>query len=274
MQNFPDVETLIAVPPFEIAPPLPLFVSLYAIVVARYFLFAGGLYWLVCRRSEGGRWPRARRIHPRGPDPGQIRREIGWSLVSSLFFAAGGVVLLRAWADGHSLLYWEPLRYGAWWLPASFGVLALLHETYFYWTHRWMHRPRLFTLMHRTHHESRRPTPFASFSFSPWEALVQAAILPAFTFLLPIHIGVLLAFLTFMTILGVVNHLGYELYPRGFAEHPFFKWWISATHHQAHHERVSINYGLYFTFWDHWMRTQWPPFAVRAPSSEARKVPS
>ena len=39
--------------------------------------------------------------------------------------------------------------------------------------------------------------------------------MPALIFVVPIHLGVLFALLGIMTVLSVVNHLGYELYPRG-----------------------------------------------------------
>ena len=57
-----------------------------------------------------------------------------------------------------------------------------------------------------------------------------------------------------------MNHLGYELYPKGFASHPVSKWVISATHHDLHHRKVRCNYGLYFSIWDRWMGTENPHY--------------
>ncbi len=63
------------------------------------------------------------------------------------------------------------------WRGALSGAERLFYlavqDTYYYWAHRVMHHPRLFSWMHAGHHRSRQPTPFASFAFDPAEALVQ-----------------------------------------------------------------------------------------------------
>jgi sterol desaturase/sphingolipid hydroxylase (fatty acid hydroxylase superfamily) len=98
-------------------------------------------------------------------------------------------------------------------------------------------------LMHKA------PTPFAAFSFHPLEGALEALIIP-------VLIMIVLVFVMTMTVLGVVSHLGYELYPAGFARGRVTRRWISATRHQAHHRKVHFNYGLYFTFWDRWIDTR------------------
>jgi Delta7-sterol 5-desaturase len=35
---------------------------------------------------------------------------------------------------------------------------------------------------------------------------------------------------------------------------------IGATHHSLHHKQFKYNYGLYFTFWDKWKRTESPVY--------------
>ena len=57
--------------------------------------------------------------------------------------------------------------------------------------------------------------------------------------------------LAIMTIMGVGNHMGWEMFPRWLVHGPAGKWLITATHHQKHHEAYRGNYGLYFRFWDH-----------------------
>jgi sterol desaturase/sphingolipid hydroxylase (fatty acid hydroxylase superfamily) len=37
---------------------------------------------------------------------------------------------------------------------------------------------------------------------------------------------------------------------------PFLKYKTASTHHNLHHEKFKGNYGLYFTFWDKWMKTE------------------
>jgi lathosterol oxidase len=78
-------------------------------------------------------------------------------------------------------------------------------------------------------------------------------------FVVPIHVAGLLFVLTSMTIFGVINHLGYEIYPRFLVDRGVGRWFISVTHHNWHHRRFRCNYALYFRLWDIWMRTdRWP----------------
>ncbi len=240
--------------PFELPGFLETTMVLFTILTARYFCFAGAFYWLFYKRGV----PSARKLRAQNAPKERMQKEIGWSLVTSAIFAVSGAVLLHAWNLGYLRIYLKPDEYGWAWLLLSLPCLMLLHETYFYWTHRWIHHPALFRRVHLVHHESHNPTPWAAFSFHPWEALIQAIVLPGLVWLVPTHLAVLLVFLMGMTVLGVINHLGYEMYPRRFETSSFGRQIINATHHSLHHARFRGNYGLYFTFWDRWMRTETP----------------
>jgi sterol desaturase/sphingolipid hydroxylase (fatty acid hydroxylase superfamily) len=86
---------------------------------------------------------------------------------------------------------------------------------------------------------------------------------------LPIHVAGLLFVLTSMTIFGVINHLGYEIYPRFLVDRGVGRWFISVTHHNWHHRRFNCNFALYFRLWDIWMKTdRWPNvLTARAPAA-------
>jgi Delta7-sterol 5-desaturase len=225
---------------------------LFAVVLLRYLLVAGPFYWIFYHRRFG----RGRKIRAEFPPLSVIKTEIGYSVLTSALFGVSGAALLYAWKNGYTLLYSDVSDYGWTWLALSFPVLALLHETYFYWTHRLIHHPKLFRLVHRVHHISKNPTPWAAFSFHPTEALLQAVAVPLFVCFVPTHHIALVFYLMAMTVLSVINHLGFEIYPRG-AERTFVgKSLINATHHYLHHHRARGNFGLYFTFWDRWMGTQ------------------
>src|SRR3546814_11905470 len=85
-------------------------------------------------------------------------------------------------------------------------------------------------------------------SFHPLEAITGAVVIPALVFLIPIHVGVLGLVLAIMTVMGVGNHMGWEMFPRPLVHGPAGKWLITATQHQAHHAAYRGNYGLYFRF--------------------------
>jgi sterol desaturase/sphingolipid hydroxylase (fatty acid hydroxylase superfamily) len=87
-------------------------------------------------------------------------------------------------------------------------------------------------------------------SFHPLESITGAVLIPALVLLIPIHYAALLVVLTIMTIMGVTNHMGWEIFPTWLVRGPVGKWLITASHHQRHHEKYLCNFGLYFRFWD------------------------
>lgn len=216
-------------------------VAMTIIVALRYLAVSGGFAWLTKARLPG---------HYAGLDK-QIRREIGWSLASAFLYGAPAGLLAWGWRNrGWTRVYSDVRDHPIWWLPVSVLIYLVLHDSWFYWTHRWMHRPRLFRIAHAVHHASRPPTAWAAMSFHPWEALTGAVVIPALVLAVPIHVGALGVVLAVMTIMGVTNHMGWELFPRALVEGRAGAWLITASHHQRHHQQYGCNYGLYFRFWD------------------------
>lgn len=211
------------------------------IVGVRYLIASGVFAWATKRR------------HPDlyvGLDA-QIGREIRWSLLSAGIYGAPAGIVAWGWQNqGWTRIYSHMVAYPLWYLPVSVLLYLLAHDSWFYWTHRWMHQPRLFKIAHAVHHASRPPTAWAAMSFHPWEALTGAIIIPALVFMIPIHVGALGVVLSVMTVMGVTNHMGWELFPRTVVNGPLGNWLITATHHQRHHAEYRGNYGLYFRFWD------------------------
>jgi lathosterol oxidase len=215
--------------------------AMTAIVGLRYLLVSGGFALLTRARFPG--------LYM-GLDP-QIRREIAWSLTSAFIYGAPAGLLAWGWqARGWTRVYAEVGDYPLWWLPGSVLIYLVLHDTWFYWTHRWMHRPSLFRAAHAVHHASRPPTAWAAMSFHPWEAITGAIVIPALVLSIPIHIGALFAVLAIMTLMGVTNHMGWELFPVWLVRGRVGAWLITASHHQRHHQHYGSNYGLYFRTWD------------------------
>ena len=215
--------------------------AMTAIVALRY-LAASGLFALATERVRPGLYARL------GP---QIRREIGYSLASAAIYVIPAGVVAWGWREhGWTLIYTELDAWPLWYLPLSLFLYLFAHDTWFYWTHRWMHRPRPFRAAHAVHHASRPPTAWAAMSFHPIEALTGAVVIPALVFVIPIHVAVLGLVLLVMTVMGVTNHMGWEMFPRALVHSKVGGWLITASHHQRHHEQYACNYGLYFRFWD------------------------
>lgn len=216
-------------------------VAMTLIVGVRYLIVSGAFAWLTRLRSPG--------LYA-GLDP-QIRKEIGWSLASAFIYGAPAGLLAWGWQEhGWTRVYSDAAAYPLWWLPASVLVYLFAHDTWFYWTHRLMHRPALFRTAHAVHHASRPPTAWAAMSFHPWEALTGAVVIPVLVLTIPIHVAALGVVLTVMTVMGVTNHMGWEMFPRALVAGRAGNWLITASHHQRHHQEYRCNYGLYFRFWD------------------------
>lgn len=229
-----------------LAEPLVSAVAMTVIVAVRYLAASGIFAWLTARRA-----PRAMRI-----PSGQIRREIGWSLVASVIYGLPAGVIAWGWqAHGWTRIYHDPHDWPLWWMPVSVLVYLLLHDAWFYWTHRWMHRPRVFRAIHAIHHASRPPTAWAAMSFHPVEAAIVGLFIPALVFIVPIQAGMLALVLVIMTVMGVTNHMGWEIFPRALVQGRAGRWLITASHHDLHHARYACNYGLYFRHWDRWCGT-------------------
>jgi len=212
-----------------------------AIVAIRYILTSGLFAWIGERLRPG--------IH-HGLKP-QIRREIRWSLLSAIVYGAPAGIVRWGWRElVWTQIYIDSSAHPLWWIPASFFLCLFIHDTWFFWTHRAMHQPWLFAKIHAVHHASRPPTAWAAMSFHPWEAVSGAIVIPFLVFVMPLHFGVVLAVLAVMTIMGVTNHMGWELFPSRLVHGKIGTWLITASHHQKHHDRYNCNYGLYFRFWD------------------------
>ena len=215
--------------------------AMTAIVGGRYLISSGAFAFATRVRHPG--------LY-RGLE-GQMRREIGWSLASAAIYGVPAGVVAWGWqARGWTRIYTDLHAFPLWYLPASLFAYLLIHDMWFYWTHRLMHRPWLFRIAHAVHHQSRPPTAWAAMSFHPVEAISGAIVIPALVFLIPIHVAALGLVLAIMTVMGVSNHMGWEMFPRALVHGPAGRWLITATHHQQHHAAYRGNYGLYFRFWD------------------------
>ncbi|MBI1226373.1 MAG: hypothetical protein GC192_14160 [Bacteroidetes bacterium] len=227
-------------------------------IFLRFAIPASLVFLLVYKwkRKEWFAW----KIQQRFPKSSQIRQEITYSLLTSLLFGgmALGVFFLRKM--GYGQLYFEVAEYGwvYWFLSLAFLIVA--HDTYFYWMHRLMHHPKLYRRFHLVHHKSTNPTPYTSFSFHPLESVLEFAIIPVLTLILPVHAAVFFLFTLWSILFNVLGHTGYEISPSGFTRHRLFKWLNTPTHHNMHHHHARFNYGLYFNFWDRVMGTNHPDY--------------
>ena len=227
---------------------------LFAVDVLRYAIPAS-LAFVVCWRW---RWDALahRRIQRRRPSPRTLRREVLYSISTAAIFASVGLATYHLVRAGVLHMYFRVADHGWPYFLASIALAIVIHDAYFYGTHRAMHHRWLFKHVHRVHHLSTAPSPWAAYAFAPAEALVNALIVPLLLLVLPMHELAVFAFLVYMIVMNVIGHLGIELYPRGFAASPWTGWYTTSTHHNLHHRDFHGNYGLYSTLWDKLMGTE------------------
>jgi sterol desaturase/sphingolipid hydroxylase (fatty acid hydroxylase superfamily) len=217
----------------------------------RYFFIAGIAYFVFYYLYKSS-WA-SKKIQAKYPDTEQVWREIRNSLLSIFIFALVGILIFTLNKLGLTRIYLEISKFG--WIYFLFSIAALLfiHDTYFYWSHRALHHPKLIRF-HLEHHHSHNTTPFTSFSFHPIEALTQTGFL-IIIFFIPIHIYAIAITMLWQMFFNVSGHLGFEIFPKKIHDTAIGKQFNTVTHHNMHHRYTNQNFGLYFNFWDRIMKT-------------------
>ncbi|MEI6189127.1 MAG: sterol desaturase family protein [Chitinophagia bacterium] len=231
-------------------------------VGSRYYFLAGVafLFFYVIFKSKIIDY----KIQLHFPKSADYVREILYSTITILIFALiPGLFIFNPDIRPYTTLYQNISDYGWVYYFAAFPIMFVMHDTYFYWTHRLMHHKRLFNVMHLVHHKSTNPSPWAAYAFHPLESVVEVGIFVVFLFTIPVHKTHVVLFFLLSIIYNIYGHLGWELYPKGFNKNVIGKWINTSVNHNQHHKFFKGNYGLYFLFWDRVMGT------IRADYDEA-----
>jgi sterol desaturase/sphingolipid hydroxylase (fatty acid hydroxylase superfamily) len=194
------------------------------------------------------------KIQPGMPDKALQRREMAESLVSLVIFTLCGLGM-------DHLIRIGVIRF----LPEQkipfpgFGVLMvaamfLIHDAWFYWTHRLLHTRLGYRLIHRHHHHYHNPTPFTTFAFHPVEAVIQIGIVPLLAGLLPVTPDWLIGFSVFLLFMSVYGHSGFELRAE---KKGIWKVFNTSIHHNLHHQYAGRNFTIYLNLWDRLMGTNY-----------------
>jgi Delta7-sterol 5-desaturase len=253
--------------------------AFFGIILVRYAIFAGGTQLLLDRAfgtkavsatSALNQSSTNTKLDPAGDCPTLAASkarltpmtiaDIKLSILSSIVFALSAATIACAYDSGITRLYADVHKYPLWYLGLSYIMAIVLQDLYFYFVHRLFHHRLLFGWWHQGHHRSNPPTPWTSFAFDPPEAIAHSLFLVGIVFLMPIHFITLFAVLSTMTVWAVVNHLGLDRLPVNFPHHWCGRWFTGPAHHAIHHDRYSLHYGLYFTFWDRQLGTQSPKY--------------
>jgi sterol desaturase/sphingolipid hydroxylase (fatty acid hydroxylase superfamily) len=227
----------------------------------RYYPIAGLAFFVLYIWKKKSLWPY--KIQDKLPKWEHISREIKQSAVTLVVFSFIGLSVFILSKLGYLpvKVYRDADKFGGVpWMIASFVLLTIWHETWFYWAHRLMHHKKIYPHVHLMHHKSVNPTPIAAYNFHWTEAFVEALYLPIFICVVPLYFKVMIFHTFYAMILNIIWHFGFEFFPKGFASHPVWKWISTSTHHNMHHQKFNGNYGLYFNFWDRVMGTNFPNY--------------
>ncbi len=225
-----------------------------SILVFGYVLPAGLFY----RRYHVLQSPsrERQRIQPQArPTSRQIRREIRMSLVSVLIFAAMATALFQLYLAGKTAVYRPFYKYPLYYLPISFALCVVVNDTWFYWTHRFMHLRRVFKYTHLGHHRFVSPTPWSIYAFQPLEAVIQFCGVAIMVEYIPMCPLVLIAWLSYDTLVNTAGHTGFEMIPTAMSRSWLFKWFNTVAHHDGHHTNTRANFGAFFNIWDRLLGT-------------------
>jgi sterol desaturase/sphingolipid hydroxylase (fatty acid hydroxylase superfamily) len=158
---------------------------------ALLILIVGGQhYWLYIRRAQNTafkynrKWPTAR--NPGFTFGTQIGDNLFWTFCCGLpVWTAWECLTLWAYANGW-IAGLDIAAHPIWFFGLWFMV-PLLHELHFYWIHRLIHWPPIYSRVHKVHHRNVNPGPWSGLSMHPVEHLIYFSgflfywILPAHT---------------------------------------------------------------------------------------------
>lgn len=222
-------------------------------IFLRYFLLAGVGYFIFYVWKQ--QYFKHIKLQDKIPSRSIIQKEILYSIFTLCIHCLASWIIFYWERSGYTKIYLDVRQYGYFYFFLSFLLMVIVHDAYFYWTHRFMHLPKVFHWFHKRHHLSHNPTPWAAFSFHPLEAIVSVGFIPIIVFIIPAHPFAIFTFLGYMVLINVMGHLGYEVLPEKFRKNKVGKWQNTSTNHNIHHKHSQYNYGLYFTFWDRVMST-------------------
>lgn len=191
----------------------------------------------------------------------KVRHEIFYSSWNRVVLAMTTLLIYYlAYSTNSTLAYSNISQYGLIYLVFSIPLAILLHDLYFYVVHRIMHHKLFMRRVHQVHHVSLDPTPFASYSFHPWESIIEYAFLVGIIFVVPLHPITYIILNLFILGFNMYGHLGYEITPKWWVSHPIFKYINTPTNHNMHHSKFNWNFGLYTNIWDRIFKTHHPEY--------------
>lgn len=222
--------------------------------LALVFICAGALHWyFYMRKGQGTRLKFDKRDQAKGNAlwsfKDQVHDNIFWSLGSGVFFlTAFTSITMWLMANGYAPTI-TPLTNPIWFV-LSLILLPIWSAFHFYWVHRLLHVPFLYTRVHALHHRNVNVGPWSGFSMHPVEHLLYCSSL-CIHWIVPSDPILVLFHVIYLGPGAAMTHTGYEDLlikdKRRLA--------LGTFYHQLHHRYYECNYGNQEMPWDRWFGT-------------------
>lgn len=230
----------------------------FAKIFLRYFIIASifYLFFWVFQKRKG----QHRKIQNVPPDPKRMRSEFLWSVSSCGVFTLTSFLVGYLKIKGLSSIYINISAFGWIYFILSVPLLMLIIDSYAYWIHRFLHLPGVYQTIHKIHHDSIDPSPWATFCVHPVEAIMRASFVVLLSCIIPLHPLAITIVLFIRTIAQSINHLGYEFFPVWFSQNWLGRWFSTSTYHNMHHTHIDCHFSVFFNWWDRLMGTHHPDY--------------
>ena len=139
-------------------------------------------------------------------------------------------------------------------------ILFFAMDFAMYVFHRIAHHPRLFPIVHLTHHRFENPRPLTLFVLNPFETLGFGSLWLLVLVIYPATWLSIVIYLTLNIVFGLVGHLGVEPMPDQWINLPLIGYISTSTFHAEHHVDQAHNFGFYTLIWDRLFGTISPDY--------------
>eukprot|EP01100_Stratorugosa_tubuloviscum_P008458 TRINITY_DN3536_c0_g4_i1.p1 TRINITY_DN3536_c0_g4~~TRINITY_DN3536_c0_g4_i1.p1 ORF type:complete len:360 (-),score=139.07 TRINITY_DN3536_c0_g4_i1:102-1181(-) len=147
------------------------------------------------------------------------------------------------------------------------AIIIVLHDFYFYATHRFLHTRFMYKYVHYLHHEYKHPFALTTQYLHPIEVFIQGVggtVIPMAIGAHPITQWVWFFIIIFYSVEG---HSGYDFLYR-FS----FGYIAGSAHHDTHHLLHNYNFAAWFTYWDKLNDSYHPPLFTKRQQQKALDV--
>lgn len=177
------------------------------------------------------------------PKPGQVKKEIGNSLISVFVFSLMSVPVLLGLKSGFFRIEFS---FSAPRFLLEATALFFWNEIHFFAMHRLLHIPFLFRFAHHAHHASLTTTPFSAYSFHWLEALLLGSVMPLAMLVHNFSFWSLLTLPVFSLALNALGHSNRDFFP-GYALGHVLSF---SRRHARHHAQPHSHFGFSLPYLD------------------------